>query len=226
MLKRPAPRSHAKVLAIVTQKGGVAKTTMAFSLAIAAKRAGLATTIIDTDQQASCKFLASIRKDDHLVQQATPAVLPIGIEALDRVGCDLIIIDTPPHAKDISALAIVQADFILIPTNPSVLSLKAATETIAQCRSLQKPFGILITQCQPQEGELYQRTRQSLENIGSEVCPTIMHRYIAHEKAQMLGQTAQEYDPDSTAADEVAQVYKYVCKQLGLGRTSHGRKSA
>jgi chromosome partitioning protein len=226
MLKRAAPRTHAKVLAIVTQKGGVAKTTTAFSLAIAAQRAGLAVTIVDTDKQASCQFLASIRKEQHLVQQASPELLAIGIEALDRVGCDLIIIDTPPHANDISALAIGQADFVLIPTNASVLSLKAATETIAQCRAQNKPFGILITQCQPQQGELFQRTRKSLENLGSEVCPIIMHRYVAHEKAQMFGQTAQEYDPDSTAAVEVAQIYKYVCKHLGLTRTNQRRVSA
>ncbi|MBL7309173.1 ParA family protein, partial [Escherichia coli] len=43
------------VLAIVSQKGGTGKSTLAFSLAVAAEEQGLRTSIIDIDPQGTTK---------------------------------------------------------------------------------------------------------------------------------------------------------------------------
>lgn len=45
-----------KVLAILSQKGGVGKTTLATCLAVAAEHAGKETAIIDLDPQATASF--------------------------------------------------------------------------------------------------------------------------------------------------------------------------
>src|SRR3546814_14519482 len=60
-----------KVLAILSQKGGVGKTTLATCLAVAAEQAGKVAAIIDLDPQATASFWKDVR------QLATPAVASI-----------------------------------------------------------------------------------------------------------------------------------------------------
>ena len=45
-----------KVLAVLSQKGGVGKTTLATSLAVAAETAGKSVALIDLDPQATASF--------------------------------------------------------------------------------------------------------------------------------------------------------------------------
>ncbi len=60
-----------KVLAILSQKGGVGKTTLATCLAVAAEQAGKEAAIIDLDPQATASFWKDVRQLD------TPAVASI-----------------------------------------------------------------------------------------------------------------------------------------------------
>ena len=56
-------------IAIISQKGGAGKTTLALHLAAAAEESGLISLVIDTDPQATASTWAAWRKD------APPAVI-------------------------------------------------------------------------------------------------------------------------------------------------------
>ena len=208
-----------KTLAIVCQKGGVGKTTLAVNLAVAAHMAGHSVAIADTDPQASCCFWGDTRaKADIPIQPVFPVRLEHGLKALEQAGCDLAIIDTPPHAKDVSSQAIALADFVLVPTKLAAFDIAAMFESIGQCAARKKPFAVLFSMCPPQEGEEYAYVMKALAEWQHEVCPVLIHHYIAYPRAQTTGQAAAELDPEGKAAAEITQLYEYTLKHLNLAK--------
>jgi len=120
-----------KVLAIVSQKGGAGKTTLATHLAVAAETHGLSTALFDLDQQASAALWSDRRGEGF------PAVVPAQaprlaglIEQARQKGADLVILDTPPEASAVAVEAVRHADACLIPCRPSGLDLAAIPASI------------------------------------------------------------------------------------------------
>src|SRR5512144_1574517 len=121
-----------KVVSLVSQKGGVGKTTLATALAVAAHGDGKQVFLVDLDPQASASFWMDTREDDGLAITAIPASrLGHVLEAAKgAAGADIAIIDTPPFAKDIAFEAAEHADLVLIPTRPAILDVMAMRRTI------------------------------------------------------------------------------------------------
>jgi chromosome partitioning protein len=203
-----------KVLSIISQKGGVGKTTLATALAVAAARDGKNTAILDLDPQASASFWKDTRQSETpAVAAIPPARLRHTLQAAREAGCDLAIIDAPPFAKDIAFEAAQHADFVLIPTKPAVLDLMAMTKTLELLRHYQKPSAVVMNFCPPTGREL-EDTVTTVAKLGATLCPVRIHSRIAYSRAQQTGQTAQEFEPQGKAAEEITELYAYTCIQL------------
>jgi chromosome partitioning protein len=113
-------------IAIVSQKGGAGKTTIALNLAVAATMEGLSTAVLDTDPQASATRWGDARAGaSPTVTAAQASRLPILLAAERRKNTAVVVIDTGP-ASDTAALAAARlADLILIPCRPSALDIDA-----------------------------------------------------------------------------------------------------
>ena len=83
-----------KVLAILSEKGGAGKTTVAVHLAVAAKLAGLDVAIIDLDPQASAADWSDRRGSEPEAVAIPPARLEKLLSDLRANDADLAIIDT------------------------------------------------------------------------------------------------------------------------------------
>src|SRR4051794_29667987 len=86
-------------IALVCQKGGAGKTTMAIHLAVEGQRRGYKTLLIDVDPQASAAKIMD-RRGDEPPDVATEAAarLERAIKAAAEQGYDLVIVDTAPQA--------------------------------------------------------------------------------------------------------------------------------
>src|SRR3954465_1228930 len=108
-----------RTIALISQKGGSGKTTLAVNLAVQAHLAGLRTTIVDIDaQQTATKWPARRSGPPPSVISAQAERLPVTMGSLS--GLDLVVIDTAGKADREALIAAKAADFILIPTPPPI----------------------------------------------------------------------------------------------------------
>ncbi len=214
-----------RVLSLVSQKGGVGKTTLATALAVAAHRDGKRPVLIDLDPQASASFWMDTRQDDDLAVSAIPSSrLGHVLKAAAEAGAELAVIDTPPFAKDIAYEAAERADFVLVPTRPAVLDVMAMTRTIDLIKAFQKQAAVVLTFCPP-AGKEIDDTEVAVRALEAELCPVRIGARIAYSRAQQSGLAAQELDPHGKAAAEIRDLYLYTHRQL-YREEPHERQAA
>src|ERR1035437_699763 len=139
-----------KTIAIISQKGGAGKTTLAIHLAVAAILAKKMTAIIDLDPQASATGWGDHRKSDEpAVVSAQPARLPQVLDAAREQGVALAVIDTAPHSESTALAAARLSDLILIPCRPAILDLRAIHSTIDLAKLAGKPSAVVLNAVPP-----------------------------------------------------------------------------
>lgn len=205
-----------QVISIISQKGGVGKTTLSTALAVEASRNGNQALLLDLDPQASATFWNDSRLEDTglAVTAIPPARLGHYLKASNDAGADFVFIDTPPFAKDIAYDAAKLADFVLIPAKPAVLDIIAMTRTVELIKAFSKRAAVVMTFCPPVGKEL-EEAQEAVSQLDIDLCPVRIGNRIAFSRAQQSGQTAQEYEQQGKAAEEVKQLYEYMCIHVG-----------
>lgn len=206
-----------KVVAVICQKGGVGKTTLATALAVAAHEDGKSVAVFDLDAQGSAAFWRDMRTAEApAVVSVQPVRLPHMLKAAREAGTDLVILDTPPIAKDIAFLAAEHADFILIPTRPAVLDVMAATETLKLVKRATEPPrpAAVVVNFATSQGREVADTEDTIRQLGATLAPVRMHIRVAYSRAQQTGSAAMEIERTGKAADELKRLYAYVCMNL------------
>lgn len=203
-----------QIIAIAMQKGGVGKSTLARSLAVAASRDGLSVLILDMDAQQSVSQWAERREADMpVVVFATENELPKKL-AQARGVADLVIIDTPPARSTEAPAAVEVADLVLIPTTPDIEPLEQMPRTLRLCRGFSRQAYAVITMANPTSLAEVAHTREVIDTMGAETAPVVLHRRKIHRDASASGQTVQELDAKSKAAEEVANLWAWVKAKL------------
>lgn len=205
-----------KVISIISQKGGVGKTTLAIALAVEASKQGKNTLLIDLDPQASASFWNDSRTEElgPAITAIPPARLEHYLKASKETGVDFVFIDTPPFAKDIAYDAAKFANFVLIPARPAILDIIAMTRTVDLIKTFSKNAAVALTFCPPIGKEL-EETKEAIAQLDIDLCPIFIGNRIAFSRAQQSGLAAQEYEPNGKAAEEIKQLYAYMCIQVG-----------
>ena len=215
------------VVAVAINKGGTGKTTTSKSIATAAAGAGLNVLLLDMDGQENARKWGTRRKERNpykilpIVKFTTETSLPEELEQAKRADCDLVVIDTPPGRSPESVAAVESADLVLIIVEADDQdSFDGIPKTARLARSSDTPaFGILNKATPHSRGQT-ETARLVFEAANVPMSPIVLHRYKEHRDANPKGLTAQELDPNGTAAKEISALWEWLCAQLQLGKTA------
>lgn len=212
------------ILSVLSQKGGVGKTTLAIHLAAELARRGSRVLLIDTDPQASALDWAASRTAEPLfsVVGIPRAVLHREVPALAG-GYDHVVIDGPPQVADITRSAIMASDMVLIPVQPSAFDVWGAravisllNEAAALKPNLKTAFAINRRIVNTAIG------RDVIEALAVYQVPVLaasVAQRVAFAEAAGGGITVFELDPASAASGEVTALTKEILE------TMHGQAS-
>jgi len=200
-----------KTVAIISQKGGSGKSTIARHVAAMLPQAAL----IDLDPQGtSRRWIERRRAAGHKNPAFTVAKwdkLSNFHKGLNEHGADYMIIDTPPSHDDERAIrsAVELADLIIIPVKPTPEDI----EVLAGVEALigDKPRVYLMTMINPRSN-LYTTTRNLLEKRGR-VAPFGIANRVAYPESSFAGLTVEEYEPSGHAAEEMKALIQYIAME-------------
>src|SRR3954454_9395724 len=212
-------------IALISQKGGVGKTTIALHLATAFAATGKRTLLVDLDPQTS----AAEWKDARLAEQPYVMAVPSSrlaktLEKARENEADVVILDTAPHSEGTALEAARSADLILVPCQPSIMDLRAMRKTADLLNYSKKPTYALLNEVSSQGTVADEAGRAITAQFGFAVCPVRIGQRVAFNRCLLTGQTAQEFDPSGKAAREVDALLKWVRTIVSKGESAQGRK--
>jgi chromosome partitioning protein len=203
------------VTAILSQKGGTGKTTLALHLAVAAAQDRRSVVVIDLDPQASASGWKDTRSQEAPVVVPTPSTrLAHALEAAHKGRADLVLIDTAPHSSDDALAAAEAADLILIPCRAAILDLRAIATTARIAKLAEKPAFVMLNAVPPRASQIVIDACKAVAVHDLKVAPVWLQQRAAYAHSLTAGKTAQEYEPDGKAAAEIERLYRWLKKEL------------
>jgi chromosome partitioning protein len=207
-----------KTLAIISQKGGSGKSTIAVHLTAYAHAKKQYPALIDLDPQGSSYKWNSSRIEGHSkspkleVVQGTAAKLKDMLELAEQSGIKIAVVDTAPHSDNAAAIAAQLADFVLIPCRPARFDLDAIASTVQIVAAASKSAAVVLNAAP--RGKLAEEARAALEQQGIKVLPTVLQQRASFAHAVIDGRAVHEYEPEGKAAQEITMLYSDITKYL------------
>ena len=204
-----------RTIALVTQKGGAGKSTLAPSLAVAAHESGERVCLVDLDPQATLTTWGKTRGESDIpVIAASPAKLRPVLDALAAKGVTLAIIDTPGAEGAASSAAMSIAQLSVIPSRPTAFDLWASANTRKALKDAGAEYVFLLNQCPPaQQSARVAEGVSALEAMGGLLSPMVLAR-VDYQEAARLGWGVTELNPGGAAAGEMRALWASVKRRL------------
>ena len=211
-------------IAVVAEKGGVGKTTLSLSLAVAAAQAGRRVAVIDLDPQATASKWTDRREAEMPWVVATHAArLSAALDQAREQGVDFVVIDTPPHSGADATEAARRADVVLVPVEPHLFTLETVPKLADLLKLAGNPPVLFVVNKAATQGREAEHAADFIRGQGFDVAPVVLHTRAAHRHAGNVGQSASEYEPGGKAAEEVLGLYTYTMQLLDNWRRTHGK---
>lgn len=210
------------IVAIINQKGGAGKSTIAVHLARWLTKRGEAVLVVDSDAQcSSSKWL------DRLEQEIPCQILQEPDALLDEIpklteSYEWIVVDGPAALSETTRAVILTADLALVPCQPTGVDLESASDTVRLIHQAQRirqglPPAILFVNRAVKGTKLKDEAIEVLRLMpGVTVLDTVIHqRQII---ADCYGQNATVFDLSGSTAGiarrELEQLFKKALEAL------------
>ena len=206
-----------QVIAVLNQKGGAGKTTIATHLARALQLAGSDVLLVDSDPKGSARDWAAVREDQ-----------PVPVVGIDRPTIerdlksiakkDFVVIDGAPQAADLAVSAIKAANFILIPVQPSPYDIWATADLVELVKQrIEVTDGKLkaafVVSRAIKGTKIGAEVTEALSGYGLPVLESRITQRVSYPSTAAGGTTVIDAEPESEASREVQALANEI-KQL------------
>lgn len=206
-------------IALLAQKGGAGKTTLALHLAVLAGDA----LLVDLDPQRSAAGWYETR-DAELPEVAVGSARDLA-PALAATRRKFVFVDTAPHAAEDARIVAGLVDLVVIPTRPAILDLRAIGSTVEIAGAAGAAAVIVLNACPPGRGDheaaVTIEARKALATYRLPVAPVSVTQRAALAHALNDGRAVTEYEPGGKAAAELTRLWKWI---HGQARTAQARR--
>ena len=196
------------IIAVVNQKGGTGKTTLAINLAAAFSDTD-EVMLLDADPQGSAQTWAETQRKHRLDVQRLQGRLTDEVTR-QAPHYHWVIIDCPPGTSRTSADAVRAADLVLIPAKPGPFDVWAASDIVdaviaRQKASAGKPLAAFVVSMARQRTTLSAQVQAALEDYGLPALTARTTERIAYPKTAADGLSVLQ-GRDSIAKDEILAI--------------------
>lgn len=203
------------VVAVLNQKGGSGKTTIATNLATALQRRGYRVALVDADPQKTASEWAARGEDTPPTYEATAGSLHENVPAL-REAFDIVVIDGAPRMTKLATSAVKTADLVLIPVQPSGADIWAAEDILdivgERQRVTGEPRAAFVVSRAVAGTNLAESIQGALESYEADVLESRTGHRVAYTEA--LGAGISALDTGGKAANEVESLTDEVIELL------------
>lgn len=200
------------IVALLNQKGGTGKTTLGLHLAGEWARRGARVMLVDADPQGSALDWSQARGVEALPRLF--GVLGLARDTLHREvpelarDADMVVIDGPPRVAGLMRSALLAADLVLIPVQPSPLDGWASAEMLsllAEARSFRPGLAarFVLNRCAART-IIARETATALADHEPPLLATHIGQRVIFAEVIQRGRLAFELNPRCAAAREIA----------------------
>lgn len=210
----PAPT----VIAVLNQKGGSGKTTVATNLAYALKQAGSKVLLIDSDPQGSARDWNEANGGQLLpVVGLDRETLPADLKAIQG-GYDFVVIDGAPQIAKLAAAAVKVADVVIIPVQPSPYDIWAASDLVDLVKARQEltdgaPVAAFLISRAITNTKLSGEVSEALEGYGFPVMKNGTSQRVIYPTTASIGETVFS-QPGNPAIAEIETIAEEILEML------------
>ena len=208
------------IVTLAGQKGGAGKTTLAIGMAVEWMRRGKKVLLVDADPQATALTWAGLAAE---LEQQAPSVVAMGDNLRKTLPSlakdyDLIVVDTPGRQTKRVVGAIMLADLVVLPAQPSpadVWALAGTLDVIEEAREIRPSIHAVLVVNGRTRTAIGAGARSALEETGYPVLKTEIGRRTAFAESLATGQGVTAYQSGSLAALEIRKLVDELEERLG-----------